>query len=53
MIHCRAIVGDVSVSWNKPMRDGLYLVVEVNLSFTEVVDRPYGASEIELKGGYI
>ena len=53
MIHCRAIVGDVSVSWNKPMRDGLYLVAEVNLSFTEVVDRPYGASEIESKGGYI
>lgn len=53
MIHCKAIVGDVGVSWQKPIRDGIYLVADISLSFTEVVDTPYGANEIEARGGYI
>lgn len=53
MIHCKAIVGDVGVSWQKPIRDGIYLVADISISFTEVVDTPYGAGEIESSGGYI
>lgn len=53
MVHCKAIVSDVGVTWQKPIRNGIYLVAEISLSFTEVVDTPYGAKEIETKGGYI
>lgn len=52
MIHCNAIVNDVSVSWQKPYRNGTYVAAEVSLNLTEVVDTPYSSSEIWSKGGY-
>ena len=53
MIHCNAIVNDISVTWQKPYRSGTYVAAEVSINLTEVVDTPYSASEIWSKGGYL
>lgn len=53
MIHMKAIVSDVGVSWQKPYRNGVYLLAEVSLTLSEVVDTPHSASDIWKKGGYI
>lgn len=53
MIHCNAVMTDVSVSWQKPFRDGVYVTATVDLSAIEVVDTPHSASDIWLKGGYL
>ena len=53
MIHCQATVSDVSITYQKPHRDNIYVYAEVDLSFSEVVDKPYSASEIEVKGGFL
>lgn len=53
MIHARVIVNSVGVSWQKPYRNNTYLVAEVTLDLTEVVDQPYSAADIWSKGGFI
>lgn len=53
MIHMKAIVNDVGVVWQKPYRNGVYLVANVSLTFSEVVDIPHSAFDIWQKGGYI
>ena len=53
MIHCKAVINDVSVVWQKPYRNGVYLVADVTINATEVVDTPFSANEIWSKGGYI
>lgn len=53
MVHMKATVSDVGVTWQKPYRDQLYLVATVSLSFTEVVNTPHSASDIWKKGGFI
>lgn len=51
MIHCNAIVNDVSVSWQKPYRDNVYVAAEVSINLSEVVDTPYSSSEVWSSGG--
>lgn len=53
MIHCNAVVTNVSVNWQKPFRDGVYVTATVDISATEVVDTAHSASDIWSKGGYI
>lgn len=53
MIHMKAIVNDVGITWQKPYRDNVYLAATVSLSFTEVTDTPKSASDIWKNGGFI
>ena len=53
MIHMKAIINDVGVVWQKPYRNRIYLVANVSLTLSEVVDTPHSASDIWTKGGYI
>ena len=53
MIHCKAIVTDVGVTWQKPYRDNVYLAASVSLSFNEITDNPQSSADIWSKGGFI
>lgn len=53
MIHAKAITNDVGVVWQKPYRNGIYLLATVSLNFTETPDTPFSSSEIWEKGGYL
>ena len=53
MISMSAIVTSVSITWKKPYRNGFYINADVNLEFSEVVDTPYSASQIEAGGDFI
>lgn len=45
-----AVISSVSVTWQKPYRDGLYLGASVNLSVLEVVDKSLDQKAIEAGG---
>ena len=53
MVSCNAIVTSVSVSWQKPFRDGVYVTASVDISATEVVDTAYSSADIWTKGGFV
>lgn len=53
MFNCKCIVNDVSISWQKPYRNNVYTYAEANISLTEVVDRPFSATEISANGGFL
>lgn len=53
MIHCKAIMTDVGVTWQKPYRDNVYLTASVSLSFNEITDNPQSSADIWSKGGFI
>lgn len=53
MIHCNAVITDVSVTWQKPFRNGVYVTASVDVSAIEVVENAHSATDIWSKGGYI
>lgn len=52
MIHCKAVMTSVGVSWQKPFRDGVYVTASVDINAIEVVDTPHSTGDIWSKGGY-
>lgn len=47
MIGTKAITTSVGVTWKKPYRDGIFINADVTLEFTEVLENPKSASQIE------
>lgn len=47
------VINSVSVGWKKPYREETYIVADVSIDATEVVDIAYSAKDIWNNGGYI
>lgn len=47
----RGILNSIDVSWDRPIRDGYYLIADVSLSFNTIEDYAPGADDVE--AGYI
>lgn len=48
MVKATAVCTDVSVTWKKPIRDGIYICADVSLSFKTIQDLPLGSGDVEI-----
>lgn len=52
LIAMKAVLNSVDVTWKKPIRNGFYTVADISFDFSEVVDIPRSAEEIEQGGDF-